>query len=104
MVMYAPHSLYVKRIEQLRDDTNRTVGIKEDWSFIGMCRCDDNGTNEIVDENGNAFIPTYHIVTSRYDIRTGDIVRVMDGDSIRGQGKIRRVIRTNYFNYMSLYV
>lgn len=104
MVMYAPHTLLVRREVEVRDEFNRTTGRSYSFEKLGGCRCDDNTTQEVVDVNGNAYVPKYHIVSDKLDIRPGDWVRAMDGDEIRGEGEVKRVIRTNYLKYLSIYV
>lgn len=104
MVAYAPHTLYVKRTSREKDEYNRTIGVSEEWILVGPCRCDDNSTAQIADDTGKAFIPSYHIVTNRCDIKAGDTIQALDGEEVRGQGLVRRVIKTNYLDYMSVYV
>ena len=102
--MYAPHILQVRRKEIIRDKLNRTVGEELVWVDVGPCRCDDNTTARITDVNGKAFVPAYHIVVSRCDLKAGDYVRAMSGDTVRGEGEIKRIINTNYLDYGSIYV
>lgn len=104
MVVYSPHTLYVRRSSKVKDEFNRTISVSEEWIEVGKCRCDDNSTAQIADDTGQAFIPSYHIVTSRCDIKAGDTIKALDGDKVRGEGTVRRVIRTNYLDYMSVYV
>lgn len=101
---YAPHTLEVRRTFEDKDEYNRTIGVSDMWELVGPCRCDDNTTQQILDVNGKAFIPKYHIVSERNDIKAGDYVRAMDGDRVRGEGEVKRVIQTNYLNYASIYV
>ena len=101
---YGPHMLEVRRTVETRDEYNRTVGITETWESLGPCRCDDNTTLELKDVNGKAYVPKYHIVAERLDVKAGDYVRAVIGDEVRGEGEVKRVIKTNYLNYMSIYV
>lgn len=101
---YAPHTLEIKKTSEERDRYNRTAGTFDWWESVGPCRCDDSTTQEIRDANGKAFIPKYHIVSSRNDIQAGDYVRAMDGENVRGEGEVKRVIRTNYLDYESIYI
>ena len=104
MVVYAPHTLQIRRATEERDSLNRVVGLVASWETIGVCRCDDNTTTELKDDNGHAFVPKYHIVAERLDVKAGDYVRALSGDEVRGEGEVVRVIKTNYLDYMSLYV
>lgn len=104
MVMYAPHTLFVRRESVTKDEYNRTQSLEERWERIGGCRCDDSDTSNLVDDAGNAFVPRFHIVSERYGIVAGDIIRVMNGESVRGEGQVRKIVKTNYLNYMSIYV
>lgn len=104
MVMYAPHTLFIGREKEVRDEFNRTVSKELLWDYVGRCRCDDNTTVKIVDDAGQAYVPKYHIVAARAECKAGDRVRVMDGERLRAEGEIIRVVKTNYLDYMSLYV
>lgn len=103
-MFYAPHILQKKVTEETRDSLNRVVSVSEQWVEVCPCRCDDNSTAKVKDDAGNDYVYSYHIVCSRADIKAGDEVRVMSGESIRGEGTVVRVIRTNYLDYMSVYV
>lgn len=102
--MYAPHILQLRGERVVRNEYNQTVAVETVWNTIGPCRCDDNATDSVIDDNGRAFIPRYHMVAARYNIKAGDYVRAMVGDEVRGEGEVRRVIKTNYLDYMSIYV
>ena len=104
MVMYAPHKLFVKRVTITKDELNRTVGEETEWLPLGGCRCDDNTTIELKDDNGKVYVPKYHIVADKQDVKAGDYVRVYENDTLRGEGLVKSVIKTNYLGYMSLYV
>lgn len=104
MVVYAPHTLFVREERVVRDEHNQTLFKEKVWRKLGSCRCDDNTTEKIVDEAGQAYVPKYHIVSSRLDVKAGDYVRAQVGDVVRGEGEVKRVIKTNYLDYMSIYV
>lgn len=104
MVMFAPHVLQVRREEVLRDADNRSSSVDFDWETLGTCRCDDSDMIQTYDANGSAFIPKHVIVAAQHDVRAGDHVRALLGETVRGEGMVRKVIRTNYLDYMILYV
>jgi hypothetical protein len=104
MVMYAPHILSVKRTAEIRDEYNRVSGVTEEWVELGGCRCDDNDTAQVTDDTGKAFIPRYHVVSERYDVKAGDYIRCTQNGAVRGEGEVRKVSKTNYLDYMSIYV
>ncbi len=104
-MLYAPHRLFVRKLTETRDERNRTVSVEENWTEVSPCRCDDNTTLRIKDDTGNEYVPYYHIVAPRSRlVSAGDWVRVCDGACIRGEGKVVKVMRTNYLDYMSIYV
>ncbi len=104
MVTYAPHLLSVRRMTETRDEYNRVSGVAEEWVVLGGCRCDDNDTTQMTDDTGKAFVPRYHIVSARYGVKAGDYVRCTLNGEVRGEGEVRKVSRTNYLDYMSIYV
>lgn len=101
---YCPHVLEVRKEVVGKDAYNRTVSVATVWETVGPCRCDDNTTSFVDNETGKAYVPSYHIVSDRHDIKAGDYVRAMDGDVVRGEGEVRKVVRTNYLDYISIYV
>lgn len=103
-MVYGPHILEKRVVVVTRDSYNRTAGESVSWEKVGACRCDDNSTYEVKDQNGQTYVPRYHIVSDRHDIKAGDYVRAMDGNTVRGEGEVRKVIKTNYLDYMSIYV
>lgn len=40
----------------------------------------------------------------RIDVKAGTEVRCLDGNSVRGEGKVYIVKNTNYFNYSELWL
>ena len=101
---YCPHILEKKVVTVTRDAYNRTTGESVSWVRLGACRCDDNTTFKFVDNNGHADGPAYHIVANKCDVKAGDTVRALDGEEVRGEGEVSKVIKTNYLNYVSIYV
>ena len=104
MVVYAPHILFVKRKEVIRDEYNRTQEVEANWVELGPCRCDDNATTSLRDDAGNVYVPKYKIVASRYDVKAGDVIKVLSGGELRGEGNVAQVIKTNYLDYLTIYV
>lgn len=110
-MMYAPHTLYVKRRrEMLPDALGRLVAAPGaaggEWAPVGQCRCDDSGIREVVSVNGEVFRPSFRIVLDKgADVRAGDTVRAVGADgSTRGEGVVSNVTSTNYLGYMTVYV
>ena len=69
------------------------------------CRCDDNATREFQSANGEVYRPNYHVVCEKcVDVKAGTEARCLDGDSVRGEGKVYIAKRTNYFNYSELWL
>lgn len=102
-MIYAPHTLQVKIISPMdRDEFGRPIQGTggERWEYVCDCRCDDNSTKEFKSENGIVYRPQYHVVcASHIALKSGDIVRCMDGDSVRGRGEVYNPKNCNYFGY-----
>lgn len=77
----------------------------ERWVTLCRCRCDDNTTKEFKTANGEVYRPNYHVVCEmRVEVKAGTEVRCLDGDSVRGEGKVYIVKNTNYFNNSELWL
>lgn len=104
-MLYSPHLLFRKTVTTTRDEHNRTVAADESWVPLGLCRCDDNTTTRIKDAAGQEYSPMFHIVASKgCEVEAGDVVRVLDGCYLRGEGKVTQVKRLSYLNYTDIYV
>mgnify|MGYP007005154150 FL=1 len=105
-MMYAPHILYKKTTSVKRNEYGELVSASEVWAEVGQCRCDDNSTQRFTTDNGSVYVPKYHIVLDRADVRPGDYVRAVDAVSgaVRGEGKVFNAPKCNYLDYMSVYV
>ena len=103
---YAPHKLYKKEEEEVRDSLNRIISADGGWQYVCDCRCDDNTTQKFEDENGRTYIPKYKIVCQRADVKEGDMIQcLMKGtDEVRGEGRVYNAPKCNYLDYMVLYV
>lgn len=75
------------------------------WVKVGNCRCDDDTTSKFEDENGQLYIPAYHIVCDRdTPVERGDKIRCLQGEAIKCEGEVRRVKRLNILNYSEIWV
>lgn len=107
-MIFAPHILQVKQTTECQEDEYGhlipgTGG--EQWVTLCKCRCDDNTTKEFKSSNGEVYRPAYHIVCEmRVDIKAGAEIRCLEGESVRGEGKVYIVKNTNYFNNTELWV
>mgnify|MGYP006969163478 CR=1 FL=1 len=106
-MMYAPHTLYVKREHPIEMDSfGKPVKPSEaEWVKVGVCRCDDDSTQELVSPNGQTYLSRYHVVYDRTDaISEGDEIRCVQSDGkVRGQGVVGRARSTNYLGYSELW-
>ena len=106
-MMYAPHILYKKKEAKLKlDGQGKPVpqsGVE--WVNVGVCRCDDNTTQELRSDNGQAYWSRYHVVYPKSNaIKEGDEIRCLDLDgNVRGQGIVGMVKSTNYLGYSELW-
>lgn len=107
-MIYSPHILQVKvSIPLERDEFGRPIPNTgcETWKDVCKCRCDDNTTKEFQSDNGDVYRPDYHVVCEKkVTIKAGDEVRCMDGENVRGEGKVYTVKCTNYLNYSELWM
>ena len=107
-MMYAPHILQVKQVTPFQEDDfghaiPGTGG--EQWVTLCKCRCDDNTTKEFQSANGEVYRPNYHVVCEmRVDVNSGTEARCLEGDSVRGEGKVYIPKKTNFFNYSELWL
>lgn len=106
-MLYAPHTLYRKAEKSVKlDKYGKPVPSAEgEWVEVGVCRCDDDTTQELTSENGQAYKSRYHVVYDKNkSIAAGDEIRCVDADgSIRGEGKVGMVKSTNYLGYSELW-
>ena len=107
-MMYAPHILQVKVVTPHQEDEfghpiPNTGGVS--WKTLCKCRCDDNTTKEFQSPNGIVYRPNYHVVCeTRVDVKAGTEARCLEGDYIRGEGKVYIPKKTNFFNYSELWL
>jgi len=106
-MIYTPHILQVKVASGNETDAfGRPIPGTDSnsWMTVCACRCDDNTTKEFTSENGTVYRPNYHVVCEKeVSLKAGDEIRCMDGDTVRGQGTVYTVKRTNYFNYSEIW-
>jgi len=104
-MIYAPHTLYVRRAGIDRDEYNRPIVTSDELSFVCKCRMDDSDDVELVSENGKVFRPKYKIVCPRdIQVNSGDCVRVYMGSVVRGEGVVIKKAKLNFLNYSTLWI
>ena len=87
------------------DEFGRLLPLDGGWVRIGVCRCDDTSIAEVTDATGRVFRPRYKVVAHRADIKVGERIRVENEDgTIRGEGVVSNVTKTNYLDYMTIYL
>ena len=105
---YAPHTLYKRHECPIKlDELGKPVPSSDcEWVKIGVCRCDDNSTQQLTSPNGQLYKSRYHVVYDRSnEIEEGDAVRCVNADgSIRGEGTVGMVKSTNYLNFSELWM
>jgi len=104
---YKPHTLRVKRnAESELDEYGRPIKQSQSWETLGCCRCDESNVNELTDDNGVVYRPTYHIVIEGgTDLRIGDVIQCVRKDgTIRGEGRVKNVKNLNYLKYSEIWV
>lgn len=105
-MIYAPHNLQKKTITESTDEFGHHIKDQTTWDDICPCRCDDNTSREFKSQNGDVFMPLYHIVCSgRTPVKKDDEVRCLNADGTeRGSGKVYLYKYADYLNYTELYV
>lgn len=107
-MIFTPHTLQIKKVTPFQEDEYghaipNTGG--EEWVTLCRCRFDDNSTKEFKSANGEVYRPNYHVVCEKnLEIEAGTEVRCLEGNSVRGEGKVYMPKRTNYFNYTELWL
>ena len=106
-MLYAPHILYKRQEPHLElDSLGKPIPYAEaEWVRGGMCRCDDDTTQELRSDNGQTYWSRYHVVYDKSDyIVAGDEIRCVDSaGGVRGQGVVGMVKSTNYLGYSELW-
>lgn len=102
-MLYSPHTLHKREVSITRDEDGFVSGVSDsDWEFVSECRCDDDGTTEIMDDKGRMFVATYHIVLpSDADVSLGDYVMIPEKGS---EGYVKRMKRLNYLDYAEIWI
>lgn len=104
-MIFAPHRLFVKVVSPtLFDEDMNPIPLKENWVDFGACRCDDNGAMKQISVNGVMHDYNYHVVYEGEKIKIDTEVRIFDGESIRGEGKVIKPAKSNYFNYAEIWL
>lgn len=106
-MLYAPHYIEVRREMVTRDALNRITESSDNWVRVCDCRCDDYTTEHVEDDNGRDYVPSYSIASDKTDaIKEGEEIRCIDKTTggVRGEGRIVRIRRCNYLDYMTVYV
>lgn len=106
-MLYAPHTLYKKRECPIEvDEFGKPIPSPGyEWVKVGVCRCDDDSTQELVSANGQTYKSRYHVVYDRSDaVAEGDEVKCVEASGrVRGQGVVGMVKSTNYLGYSELW-
>lgn len=102
---YAPHTLFkLTPATSGQDEDGNIITTPEGEVLIGDCRCDDFDNKFLSGIQGEGVSYSYRIICDRNSITEGDIVRAKDGETVRGEGRVSKVKRTNYLNYQELWI
>lgn len=108
MVMYfSPHILQVLAEEEPKYDSNGQVIVKPEnntWETIGVCRCDDDNTQELKSDNGDMYMSHYHIVYEGRGLKEGSNIRCLFGEAVKAEGMARNPKKCNYFDYSEVWI
>lgn len=104
-MIFSPHRLFVKVVSGPSfDEDMNPIPPKEDWKDLGPCRCDDNGVVKQISVNGVMYDYNYHVVYEGEKIKNDTEVKIMDGEEVRGEGKIIKSGKSNYFKYAEIWL
>ena len=104
-MIFAPHRLMVKVVSGPSfDEDMNPLPPKEDWKDFGSCRCDDNGVMKQISVNGVMYDYNYHVVYEGGILNAGTEVRILDGESVRAEGKVIKSGKSNYFKYAEIWL
>lgn len=104
-MIFAPHILKKKTVTGgIIDEKGNPIPDKVDWVEVGKCRCDDNGQQIKVSVNGILYDYNYHVVYTGEIIPIGTEIQISDGERIRGEGKVIKCGKANYFNYAEIWM
>lgn len=101
------HKLYVKaKTYNQMDEYGRYVQEDgEQWDYLCECRCDDAGDAEIATPAGELVRPQFHIVCEgQVHVDFNAEVKCMNGDILRGTGRVKRRKTLNFLPYTELWV
>lgn len=105
---YVPHRVFKKVItEEQRDEYGRFISTSsEEWLPCSRCRCDKNTDSEVVSDNGELYMPTWHIaVEGTTSIVAGDVVKVEDlSGNFICKGEVTSVKKTNYLTNSEIWI
>lgn len=106
---YEPHILQVWHGEQTEhDEFGRIVKVADGgWVDVCGCRCDDNHSKQLKTETGETYRSSYKIACDKNAaVKMGDKVRCLNREDMseRGSGKVGDLIKTNYLNYMQIWL
>ena len=106
-MIFTPHILQRETAQSpMTDEFGRVIADNTtDWEIVCRCRCDDDSTTELISPNGTVYRASYHIVCEGVaDLNTGDKVRCMLGEKVRGEGVIGKIKKTNYLSYTEIWL
>ena len=104
-MIYAPHILQIYNPGQTTTDSNNDIIVAEGtWETVGGCRCDDNGAMKQIGINGIGQLYNYHVVYEGPNIPIGTKIRCLNGEDVRGEGKVLKSGKCNFLGYSELWV
>lgn len=105
-MFYAPHILKVENHDTAYNDLGVAVVSGSVWSSVGRCRCDHDSTQDLVNDAGQMYKSSYHVVAEKNltTPKEGDKMQCLDKDgNVVGEGIIRQLKRSNVFNLMEFW-
>lgn len=104
-MIFSPHTLQRLTTGSYVDENGIPQAGSKEWVGAGDCRCDDNSQHKATSVNGILYEYQYHIVHEGDLIPLGTTVRALDSEgNVRGEGKVIKTGKCNYFSYSEVWV
>lgn len=105
-MFYAPHKMQVKKRAVSIGALGVPTVTESDWTDVSPCRCDHNTTADLVNDAGQEYKSSFHIVADKKKlVAEGDEIRCVDNSgAVVGGGICRQLKLSNAFDLMELWV
>lgn len=105
-MFYCPHTLEIMPETVTNDSLGVATVVSGSWQKVSPCRCDHNNTQDLVNDAGQVYKSSFHIVADKATgVREGDKIRCTDKlGAVVGEGVVNQLKKSNVFPLMELWV